>query len=59
MLAAIKDVLLAIMGVVVKPLAKLLARGAVSLVLMTKTKDDDKLLLEMSKNIMASLGTDE
>lgn len=55
MLDKLKDLALLMLGPLVKPLAKLMAKGAVKLVLMTKVKEDDKLLLELAKEIMAAL----
>jgi hypothetical protein len=53
----LKDILLALVGPLVRPVAKLLAKGAVKLVLMTKIPEDDELLKEMAKAILDAMGS--
>lgn len=48
----ILETLKGMLGLLIKPIAKLLAKGSIKLVLMTATKDDDKLLQELAKEII-------
>lgn len=50
-----KDLLLGLVGPLIRPIAKLLAKGAVKLVLLTKTTDDDQLLKELAAEITAAM----
>lgn len=43
------------LSLLISPIAKLLAKGAIRLVLLTKTKDDDKLLQALAKEIIDAM----
>lgn len=53
------EVLLGLVAPLISPIAKLIAKGAIKIVLATKTVDDDKLLKEIAKEILDAMGSEE